>query len=87
MNQVFIIVDNEGQVKVLFKDEAVNLIIVNTDRLEDYTFLHKGSEVAIDSVDEEDGTATLYNEDEDKFLHDVPVEELDVIDGEEYLDV
>ncbi len=87
MNNVFITVDDEGQVKVLYKGDDVNLIIVNTDRLEDYMFLHKGNEVTIDSVDEGDGTATLYIEEEVRFLHNVPVEELDVIDGEEYLDV
>ncbi len=86
MKNVFATVDDEGTVSVLFKDDSVNLIIVNTDHLEDYMFLYKGNEVVIDSVDE-DGTATLYLEEEDRFLHDVPVEELDVIDGEEYLDV
>lgn len=85
MKNVFVTVDDEGSVAVPFKDDSINLIIVNVDRLEEYTFLYRGNEVTIDSIND-DGTCTIILEDDGRIVHDVPVEELDVIEGEDYLD-
>lgn len=85
MNTVFLTVDDEGLVEIVYKDDAVNLIVVNKDHLEDYIFLYDDEEVIIDSVDEEDGTCTLLGDDGNSIMHNVPVERLSVIDGEEYL--
>lgn len=89
MDKVFITYSGEDIVHVPFKSDDVTLILINLDYLEDYSFLYRGGEVTIDSI-HDDGTLTLIEEndfgDSRKILN-VPMEELDVIEGEEYLDV
>lgn len=86
MKNVIVTVTDEGVINVLCKDDEVNLIILNTDHLEDYTFLYKDNEVFIDSINEDNATANLGTEDEElnRFYMDVPIEDLEVIEGEEY---
>ncbi len=89
MEKVFITYSGDGVINVPYKSDEVTLILINTDCLEDYSFYYRDNEVVIDSI-HEDGTITLIEVNEfgdSRFVHNVPMEELDVIEGEEYLDV
>jgi hypothetical protein len=89
MTKVFITYSGEDIVSVPFKDDDVTLVLINLDYLDSYSFLYRGEEVSIDSV-HDDGTLTLIEENEfgdTRRVYNVPMEELDVIEGEEYLDV